>query len=190
MYIVITGNIASGKSTVVEYISNKYKYTIMPEFTYNEKGKQLLQSYLNKDITPIQFQFDILDIYHEMYNNCLPNWNCINVVFERLPEEGIEIFSYANCINERDINTLRNYYNISIHSSQFVKYYVKSDLTMLREIDNIIQSHTGNDRVLILLYTDTNTLLDRIKYRGIDGEDKYTYKYIDTLNMLYHRYYH
>ena len=183
MYIVITGNIASGKSTIVNYIHKKYGYTIIPEFTCTPRGKQLLQSYLNKSITPIQFQCDILDIYNEMYNNI----SSTNVVFERLPEEGIEIFSYANNISEDDINILREHNNITICSKQFKVYRVKSDSTCIMKIDEIIQSNTNN--VLILLYNDTNTLLDRIKQRGVEGENTYTYNYINTLSKLYDEYY-
>lgn len=183
MRLYITGNIGVGKSTLAQYIANKYNYIHYPEFNSYDIGDKLLHKRLTGRMDIPTFQIEIMNIYstHRKYDDDH------NYVIERLASEGYNIFT--DDVDRDYVYGMYKLFHIDEPHNLLVYHLdITHGLDSIKdEVDYIIRNQVSD--LCIYLYTDINTLMHRIRTRARPGEDKYDVKYIQKIQDRYDQIY-
>lgn len=201
--ITLSGNIGVGKTTRFDIISNVLSDNsycqIYPEFISRTKiSKELLELKMNNKISTITFQSFIFDEWRNIIQEKpLKNFN----LFERLMSETSRCFT--NGLTNTEImlliekeNEIVTEYNLPSIETGNVKiiFTDKDDIeTNINQIFEIIERDINNminqkqnrfDRV-ILLKSNIETIMERIRQRNRPGEKLYT---IDDIAYLHNKF--
>lgn len=204
--LIITGTIGVGKSTLLQFLSEIFKYNNInfcsyPEFiTYEYRnkniGQDLFEMKMKNIISTFTFQNYILDIWDKLLSeNKFSESNSINL-FERIPYDAVYCFSKKEFENG---NLNKDEYEIIIKRyeklcEKYNLYDYDKVLISNLENNNVIKtaceiikivvddiSKGVQSRCICLKVSNDDTYLNRLNIRNRDGEDKYK---IDTLTKF------
>lgn len=207
--IIITGSVGVGKTTIISYLKQLFNNRNIPFITIpeyidgdGERGKRMLDDYLNNRICAFDFQYYILNFYDRYLNNLIIGENTI-MIFERLPEDSVTCF--ANYANKRGLMSDDQLYKLFKYSQEITQIYnlpsyfqihnnkdifisiIKSDdsFDIANQIINKCLSYDYK-LYLICLYNTSNECLERIHKRGIESEiNSYDIHTIERFNKHY-----
>jgi len=159
-YIAVAGNIGTGKSSLVKFISKEYKFKPLHEI--EGKNPYLLDFYKNMSTysfhSQISFLINKLKLYQKMYKIKE------KIILDRTIYEDAEIFAKNlyknNYMNKKDFNT----------------YWI---------LYQCIIKNIKKPNKLIYLQCSTSTLVKRIKLRNINNQQQIPTSYLDQLQKLY-----
>lgn len=162
MLIAVSGNIASGKTTLTEKLANHYGWA--PLFEPVEKNPYLEDFY--DDMRKWAFHLQVYFLNSRFKNVRLIQEISGIAVQDRTIYEDASVFAknlyQSGMINERDYHNYLELYNSMIH-------YVKPP------------------DLLIYLKADVPKLIPQIQQRGRKFENKIEEEYLNNLNILYQR---
>lgn len=190
-HLVITGPIASGKSSLIKKILEKFpQFKPQYEFLDNdpEYGTILLNRFINHKISPFNMQSSILDIISNYYIKS------DFMIFERSPDDNFQVFTLPMNLKEYELNYLITKTN-EINQSFDIPSFLNGDLItvfesneqIVNQVIQLIQSDLaqGVQKRIIGLKIDLETCLSRIQKRNRIDENKYSKSY---LNNIIHEY--
>lgn len=158
MRIVIDGNIGSGKSTVIQNISDLFKMLRVIQENVSDWNPFLKNFYSDMKKNSLQFQMKVLE-HHLISGNLTKN----------------DKFS----IHERSLISCINVFGKDLYNSDFL-----SDLDM--ELMNSYCKNLGwYPDVIIYLKADAEISYQRCKKRNRDGEEEIPFDYLNNINNLY-----
>lgn len=172
-YIAIEGSIGVGKTTLLNLLKNIYsKAKIIPEFIESKEGKEMLEAYINKEISSFCFQNYILDYWNKIINS-IYNTNDL-VISERLPEamklfisvnEGLSLTEHSLLFQKLyDINEKYHFHNFEL--IRIPSNYELSEL--IHKINN-----SKSDRIKIFIEApNISEQINRIIKRNRECEKK------------------
>lgn len=219
---VITGCIGSGKSTILTYLNNLFnKYNFNVDYIHEyleadpEYGQMILSKFINKQITNMNMQLSILDIYeHELIKHFKIEDSETSkkseiTLFERIPDDNLTIFSaiaYVKHPDDIDNFGITYLYNRTINLNKLYNlpsYIYKDSKTKFK----LLKSNDLTDSLLLILQTIHDDICNnvnsriiglsitleicklRIKRRGRENEDKYTDDYLNSIINTYQNIY-
>ena len=101
-HIIVTGNVAAGKSWILNQLQSLYpNASIYPEFINNDElALAILKRRFNNTISTLTFQNFIMDkwVIHSKLHQSEIN------IYERLPDDAVEVFAKA-FLNEEEYKT-------------------------------------------------------------------------------------
>ena len=196
--LVITGPIASGKSSLIKYIISKFpQFKPQYEFLDNdpEYGALLLNRFINHQISPFNMQSSILDI------TARHTKNHPFMIFERSPDDNLQIFTIPMNLKEYELEylvTKTNEINTTFDIPSFLNgdsiTIFNSDESTFNKVEQLINDDLKNGvkHRIIGLCIDIDTCIKRIKNRGRADEDKYDVEYLQSIineyNNVYDKY--
>ena len=197
-HLVITGAIASGKSSLIKHILNKFpQFKPQYEFLDNdpEYGMLLLNRFINRKISPFNMQSSILDIISNYYVKS------DFMIFERSPDDNLQVFTLPMNLKKYELDYLITKTD-EINQTFDIPSFLNGDLIHVYDSNEstydqateLIKSdlENGIQKRIIGLKIDLNTCLTRIKKRGRADEDKYDVKYlknvIDEYDKIFDKY--
>jgi deoxyadenosine/deoxycytidine kinase len=213
--IIITGSVAVGKSSIVNYVkqeleSKNYNVILVPEYIdYLSDGVTMLNKYFKSIITPYEFQLYILNYYETYLNNLANQTNEISknsiILFERCIDDGITCFSNLDNkkgkLSNTELNDLleralkiNQKYNLPTYFKNTNQTFIpiKTEDIELDSllISSVIQLRSKYPNIIIGLYNSPEICYERLQERNREGESKfYDYEYIKTLSKHYKRLY-
>lgn len=209
---VVTGAIGSGKSTILEILNQlflKYNFKVhtVPEYLGIdlELGNKLLKRKIENNISNTTFQNYIMDQYkNRLESNS--KYQCDVCLYERLPDDSILCFSNISNFDKVDLTNfdlfvldkrmkaLNERFNIPTYRNDRSKF----EIFTLTELEPLIESifdliksdiENGISHRIIGLDVSTNITLKRIKKRNREGEDGYSYDYLNRIVNYYKQLY-
>lgn len=209
---VVTGAIGSGKSTVLEILNQlflKYNFRVhtVPEYLGidAELGNKLLKRKIENNISNTTFQNYIMDQYKNRLesNSKHPYDICL---YERLPDDSILCFSNISNFDNIDLTNfdlfvldkrmkaLNEKFNIPTYrnnQSEFEIFTLTELEALIESIFDLIKKdiENGVTHRIIGLDVSTNITIKRIKKRNREGEDGYSYEYLDRIVNYYKQLY-
>lgn len=161
MYIAISGNIGSGKTTLVDILSKRLGFT-----PYYEKIDNPYLDDFYKDMNRWAFQLQIAFLGKK-----------IEQLFSIL-EEG------SNIIQDR---TMYEEAYIFVENLKSMGLIATRDYNTYMHFFNVISSVIPQPDVVVYLKASTDTLLSQIFKRGREYELNIEREYLESLNLLYER---
>lgn len=203
--LVITGPIASGKSTLIHELSrlfaDKSIYTVK-EYLDNDPtfGQQLLSKFINKSISPMTMQSAIIDSFESQ----MPS-SADLVLYERIPDDNLLVFSNIaqslGQLSAQEFNLLYDrtraidlkYHLPSYfqHSKCFMRLnpakIAQQLLIILRTMHADIRR--GQMHRIVGLSVDISLCKSRLNMRQRQDENKYSDSYLQQIITTYERIY-
>lgn len=211
MNVIITGAVAVGKTHTQEQIIYHLNETVgdkcvlYPEFVYNDSlANELVVKRFTHDInriSPLTFQNYIMDKW-EYYAKLNPFDESKFNIFERLPEDAVEIFAKLS-LNELEYQTqvIRledikkilpiSYYTMNKDDTVWITYNNNwitgnDNINKLFEVlDDIITERKVKN---IIIEIRSDTAYKNCQIRNRKGEEHYTKDDIETLVEVYNTY--
>lgn len=162
MYIAVSGNICSGKSTVVRIISEKFKYKVIP---YDRPELAVLDNFYNNIETlflATQSSF-LINKAHQILN----------------------VLDKSSYVVDRNI-----YEDINVFARFWIENYNIPDLDIqtYKRLSDLIMAILPKPDIKVFCSCSLSTLLERYKKRERRSfEHKYPIGYIEKLNYLYQK---
>ena len=206
--LIITGGVGVGKTTTInsvcQALTNKgVKYIVVPEYIDgDENGNNMLDKFINHDITAFEFQYYILQ-YFDDYLSKLKIAGDEILIFERLPDDSVTCFAninvknkliseeefkvlYTTCVNLDKKYNLPSYFtNFSNNDLLFCKTFRTGD-NVNEIISRLNYSIKNNKNLLVGLYNSNDECLLRIRQRNRPSEVKsYTIDVVNRFNTHY-----
>lgn len=199
--IIITGPVSVGKTTILNALYHLLKLSnqeiqTFPEFVCTKLGRELLSKNLSKEISALTFQSYVLDFWDKE-----PNFKNVNL-FERCLDDTIYVFCkyqlHHGNLTELEYKTLEEKMkriNMKWNLPSFDKEYKLVTLNTDKSIDEILYElykivqediKDGVETRIISLDLSSQKILERIKFRGRDGESAYSLEYIDEIRKSYY----
>lgn len=182
MNIIIDGNIASGKTTIIsELDGTDDRYTFMKEpidewTKYRVGDKHILQLFdEDKDKYSYDFQNIVLFTRVDYYR--------------KLPVG-------SNIISERSIYANQHVFGRMLHHKKHINdlewKLMDKQFETFRDIFNFTDRETSrnpfHEDLLIFIDTPPNICYERVRERARPGEERVTLEYLTELDTYYHRY--
>jgi dephospho-CoA kinase len=185
--IVIEGNIASGKSSILKYYKDN-KYTVIDEpfdkmkLDYNKdflKGYYQDQTnrYINTENISTQslnFQTLVYQYKYYMFNKIYNKEHKDNIIFiERSVLSGWDVFCKSNIMTEQELSMVELIYNntstkrLCYNAKEVLYINVKPDVCMLRAHERDKDTESIGLDLLRFIDTNYNIMLNKIKKSGI-----------------------
>lgn len=168
LFIALQGNIASGKSTVLDHLELAgYRVIREPLHIWNSfkiEGRPILEAYY-KDRERWGFTFQLMVL--TQFAKLLEWYACKDsdrkiIIIERSPLAGFRIFARNlyedNMINETEVRLLEEIYNSIFSQYRFLNIYLRCD---------------------------PEVALRRLQLRGRDAENSISLEYINKLHFLH-----
>ena len=211
--LIITGNIGAGKTTVIDYILERYNsYNICHYKEYLDNSilaSSMLKAKLNGELSNYIFQRYVIDSWKsrlEINEKLLLKNNNKNTIkiWERLPDDALICFSYLDFINNlisedefydlyKYTKTINKQYNVNsyfdnINSENISIINANNKLdTVINDVEKIINEDISKNQSFRIIYLKTtpSISLSRIKHRGRAGENNYTLEQIIKYDTIY-----
>lgn len=186
-YIIISGAIGAGKSTVCQLLSNTKRYAYIPEYIDEAGGLEMLGKFKEKKISDYVFQKYILTYYEKK----LDKHDSI-VVIERSPVEGVAIFFPAQKYPKEAAELIEKAKNLEKFAGVFEKcvVWINVDNRTPEMITDIIQDflekYDGN--IMFYLRASAKTCLRRIRIRGRREEKEIDLEFMNKMVDEYDKY--
>lgn len=195
-YVIISGNIGSGKTTLFNVLKDKLKGEchFIPEYIDGDakRGQTMLNDYLKGNLSAYDFQDYILDYYKSalaMMDNCYhPS------IIERSPIEGIEVFAKNDVMNgrltEEEYNELHEKAEEIITPRSLCYSEIRHPFDPNKEADGVIDlmRKCHAECVWIKLYATPQRCMKNIATRNRTGESCYDLAYLERLHSLYEKF--
>lgn len=194
-FIFVSGSIGVGKSTFISEIIKRFadqNVTIIKEYIdYDPDGNQKLNNFLERDISPMEFQKYIIQCYLDQIMN---NKHSDIFIFERHPMESL-IFAKSSFESNYEFDLLKNYITnlcsrLRIpyqHENQIIDIRHTSDTDYDAIYKNIIK---GTGIITCYLSVDLDIQFYRIAKRSRESDNIYLEEenlhYLNEINRLYH----
>lgn len=159
-FIIISGNIGSGKSSLTRVLSKQFCWKAFYEVVENNP---YLEDFY-KDMRKWSFHLQIFFLSKRFQHHLKISQDPCSVVQDRSIYEDVDIF--ARNLYEQGLMDSRDYYNY-------------------RELFNNMISHLSPPDLIIYLKASIDTLTQRIALRGRDYEKSISRDYLEQLNILY-----
>ncbi len=159
-FIIVSGNIGSGKSSLTDLLSKRLGWT--PYYEVVENNPYLEDFY--KDMKKWSFHLQIFFLSKRFIHHQEILKNPASVVQDRSIYEDVDIF--AKNLNQQGYMDDRDYENY-------------------RELFSIMTQFLSPPDLIVYLQASVSTLLQRISLRGRDYEKKISEDYLNQLNILY-----
>ena len=159
-YIIVAGNIASGKTTLTQKLAERTGFTPIYEKVVDNPYLEDFYNDMEKYCFPLQIFF----LRHRFVAHRRIVEECNNVIQDRSVFEDDSIF--AQNLYRTGVMNQRDYDNYSELFKIMANYFRAPDL-------------------VIYLYADIDTLFERIKSRGRDYEKLIQRNYLENINNLY-----
>ena len=210
--LIITGGVGVGKTTTINGMcqlltQHGMNYIVVPEYIDGDvNGYNMLDMFINKYITPFEFQYYILKYFDNYLENLQPQPNDV-LIFERLPDDSVTCFAnieyknkrisdaefeilYTKCKKLDEKYNLPSYFtNFENNNLLFCKTFRTGD-NLTNIYDTLMSSIKENKNLLVGLYNNNDECLLRIRQRGRPSEVRtYTLDKVDIFNTHYERIY-
>lgn len=208
--LIITGTIGVGKSTILQFLSEIFKYNNIdyisyPEFiTYEyegqEIGQKIFEMKMKNIISTFTFQNYILDIWNrQLIENDFKNSNKINL-FERIPYDAVYCFSkkeYENGnLSKLEFDTIIQRYEkmsneFNLYNYDDIKCIKVENNNSIKSICEIIKIITDDlksevkSRCICLKISEDDEYYNRLNIRNREGEDKYKMQTLENFRNYY-----
>lgn len=159
-FIIVSGNIGCGKSSLTDLLSKRLGWT--PYYEVVENNPYLEDFY--KDMKKWSFHLQIFFLSKRFIHHQEILKNPASVVQDRSIYEDVEIF--AKNLNEQGYMENRDYENY-------------------RELFKVMTQFLTPPDLIVYLQASVSTLLQRISLRGRDYEKTISEEYLNQLNILY-----
>lgn len=159
-YIIVAGNIASGKTTLTQKLADITGFTPIYEKVV---GNPYLEDFY-KDMKKYCFPLQIYFLRHRF------------VAHRQIIEEGKNIIQDRSVFEDEAIFA-RNLYKTDVMN--------KRDFDNYTELFKIMSNFFRAPDLVIYLYADIDTLMERIEQRGRDYEQAIPREYLKNINALY-----
>ena len=155
-HIIITGNVAAGKSWILNQLSHHYpEASIYPEFIHDDPlAHSILKARFNNSISALTFQNFIMD---KWVINSKITPSSINI-YERLPDDAVEVFA-KSFLPENEYETQLNRLT-SLSSIPSYKDMNSSNCTWIRYNNDPNQSNISMLISMISSITTTFTVIE------------------------------
>lgn len=194
-FIFVSGSIGVGKSTFINEIIKRFtdqKVTIIREYIdYDNKGNQMLNNFLERSISPMDFQKYIIQCYLEQLIN---NKNSDVFIFERHPMESL-IFAKNSFESNFEFDLLRNYIT-NFCNRIGIPYQQENQIidichTEGTDYDSIYKNIVkGTGIMTCYLTVSLDMQFYRIAKRSRESDNIYLEEenlhYLNNINRLYH----
>jgi len=161
-FVIISGNIGSGKSSLTELLSEQLGWKAFHEVV--EDNPYLEDFYYNMKKWSFHLQVFFLSKRFKHHQEIV-NDSC-SVVQDRSIYEDVDIF--ARNLYEQGLMEARDYHNYS-------------------ELFGIMVDFLTPPSLIVYLQASVDTLKQRISLRGRDYEQKISKEYLSKLNILYEK---
>jgi deoxyadenosine/deoxycytidine kinase len=161
-FVIISGNIGSGKSSLTELLSEQLGWKAFHEVV--EDNPYLEDFYYNMKKWSFHLQVFFLSKRFKHHQEIV-NDSC-SVVQDRSIYEDVDIF--ARNLYEQGLMEARDYHNYS-------------------ELFGIMVDFLTPPSLIVYLQASVDTLKQRISLRGRDYEQKISKEYLSQLNILYEK---
>ena len=161
-FVIISGNIGSGKSSLTELLSEQLGWKAFHEVV--EDNPYLEDFYYNMKKWSFHLQVFFLSKRFKHHQEIV-NDSC-SVVQDRSIYEDVDIF--ARNLYEQGLMEVRDYHNYS-------------------ELFGIMVDFLTPPSLIVYLQASVDTLKQRISLRGRDYEQKISKEYLSKLNILYEK---
>jgi adenylate kinase family enzyme len=182
----IFGGIAAGKTTYAKKLSMLYKLRYIPEFldmdiTNNGyDGHTLLSAFINKTVTPYEFQLHILNIIDTYLSTHIPEGPCI---IESPPTYALEVYGRSAVANgamsEQELSRL---IALAIKLSEKYGLPIFRRCPVLTVTRDQCQALSQDNQVVLYMDVDFDTTLVSIRERARDDEDQYNVEYLRDIH--------
>lgn len=209
--VVITGGVAVGKSSIMDAVANTFKandmqYHVVPEFiNAMDDAQEMLEKYLQHDITSFEFQQYVLNYYDWYFTNKCSNIHADDILlFERVLDDSVMCFANLDNYNdelsdEEFVNVFKlakkinAKYNIPSYfaNNNFVFYPIKTINPVVdgKVITEIVKA-CENVNLVIGLYNEPTTCYERMLKRNRPGEkEAYPPQRISSFSDTYSKIY-
>ncbi len=164
MHIAITGNIGAGKTTLAEKLAKHYGWEVYYEAV--EGNPYLAPFYDNMEKWSFHLQIFFLNSRFEQVLK-IKNQSEKTIIQDRTIYEDAYIFA-QNLYDSGKMN--------------------ETDFTTYKGLFNTIMQAISPPDLMIYLKADIPKLVSQIKKRNRDYEQKIDPKYLESLNVLYHKF--
>ncbi|NLL61684.1 MAG: deoxynucleoside kinase [Candidatus Atribacteria bacterium] len=161
-YIIISGNIGCGKSSLTQLLSERLRWKAFYETVADNP---YLEDFYH-DMKKWSFHLQVFFLSKRFQHHQIILKDPISVVQDRSIYEDVDIF--AQNLYEQGCMAPRDYHNY-------------------RELFSIMVGFLSPPDLIIYLKTSTPTLQHRIALRGRDYEQTITKTYLEQLNVLYEK---
>ena len=161
-FVIISGNIGSGKSSLTELLSEQLRWKAFHEVV--DDNPYLEDFYYNMKKWSFHLQVFFLSKRFKHHQEIV-NDSC-SVVQDRSIYEDVDIF--ARNLYEQGLMEARDYHNYS-------------------ELFGIMVDFLTPPSLIVYLQASVDTLKQRISLRGRDYEQKISKEYLSKLNILYEK---
>lgn len=194
-FIFVSGSIGVGKSTFINEIIKRFadqNVTVIREYIdYDTRGNQMLNNFLERSITPMEFQKYIIQCY---LDQLVDNKNSDIFIFERHPMESL-IFAKSSFESNFEFELLRNYIT-NLCNRLGIPYQNENQIIDIRHTPdtdydaiykNIIK---GTGVITCYLNVELDMQFYRIAKRSRESDNIYLEEenlhYLNNINRLYH----
>lgn len=194
-FIFVSGSIGVGKSTFINEIIKRFKdqnVTIIKEYIdYDPYGNQKLNDFLERDISPMEFQKYIIKCYLDQIIN---NKHSDIFIFERHPMESL-IFAKSSFESNYEFELLKNYIT-NFCNRLGIPYQNENQIIDIRhnpdtDYDSIYKNIIkGTGIITCYLTVDLDMQFYRIAKRSRESDNIYLEEenlhYLNKINRLYY----
>lgn len=194
-YIIITGQIGAGKTSVCRELLKNEDFGFIPEFIEDEEdGTEMLRRSSEKEISVFEFQNYILDHYERK----LQVTHDKRILMERAPEECALIFFACNDNDKEKLQKLlnraqyiQNKYSIKVQSSGAAVIQIDTSNKTVEEVASVILNYlktNQNSGIIFYLTASKQMCVQRVLQRERMGEKGFNEEYLEIVQKKYDEY--
>lgn len=199
MHLIFTGSVAVGKTYVQNKVQeflqlNNKNYTLYPEFIHEDPvGLKLLAMRFENLISASTLQNYVIDKWFVVSEQQKNNISPISL-YERLPEEAVEVFSKL-FVSEEELNVHRKriaevplpkYNDMNSKNCLWIKFTNDVNSDKINKLLEIIAKYMYSYKYIVIEVL-SNTAYENFKKRSRKGEN-YSFDDLMNLSIEYNKY--